>query len=314
VNLVKLIEDFGSEDRCRAYLEELRWPDGVQCPRCGGTTISKIRERNQFDCDSCRYQFSVTAGSIFHDTHLPLWKWFLAVYLIVESKKGISSKQLQRSLDVSYKTAWYLSHRIRAALGEVEDSPLVGIVEVDETLIGGKRVGKGRGYGENKSIVIGAVQRGGNIRLKVVGNVRKNTVQRFIATHVHDDAEFIFTDELKSYEGIGDANTVHDTVQHSRDEYVRGNVHTNTVESVWSLLKRSLIGSYHHLSVKHLPAYVDEIEWRFNNRDNPYLFRDTLLMLLHDEPLPFKELVGKEGSQTATKQRPPIKPLDPEGH
>jgi transposase-like protein len=314
MNLVKLVEDFGSEDRCRSYLEELRWPDGVSCPRCGGKTISRIAKRNQFDCDSCRYQFSVGAGTIFNDTHLPLWKWFLAVYLIVESKKGISSKQLQRTLSVSYKTAWYLSHRIRAAMGEVEEAPLIGIVEVDETLVGGERRGKGKGYRENKTVVIGAIQRGGHVRLKIVPNTRKGTVQSFIASAVHDSAEAIFTDELKSYIGIGDFDTRHETVTHSKDEYVRGNVHTQNVESVWSLFKRSLIGAYHQLSVKHLPAYLDEMEWRFNNRNNPFLFRDTLLVLLHSDPLPYKELVAKPGPRRATNKRPAVKALDPEAH
>src|SRR5919199_3402513 len=158
MSLIKLVERFHSEDECRAYLEELRWPDRIVCPRCGGKIISRIKKRPQFDCNSCRYQFSVTAGTIFNDTHLPLWKWFLAVYLIIESKKGISAKQLQRTLAVSYKTAWYLSHRIRHAMASVEESPLVGVVEVDETLIGGKRKGMGGGYRENKSVVIGAVQ------------------------------------------------------------------------------------------------------------------------------------------------------------
>ena len=116
INLVELVDRFHSEDRCRKYLEELRWPDGVECPRCGEKSVSQIKKRSQYDCNSCRYQFSVTAGTIFHDSHLPLWKWFLAVYLIVESKKGISANQLKRTLGVSYKTAWYLSHRIRAAL------------------------------------------------------------------------------------------------------------------------------------------------------------------------------------------------------
>jgi len=313
MNLPKLIEDFGSEDRCRAYLEELRWPDGVWCPRCGGATISRIVKRNQFDCDSCRYQFSVTAGTLFHDSHLPLWKWFLAVYLIGESKKGISSKQLQRTLGVSYKTAWYLSHRIRAAMGEVEESPLVGIVEVDETLIGGKRTDVGSGYRENKTVVIGAVQRGGNVRLRVIPNTRRQSVMDFIEGSV-DDMAAIFTDELKSYNELGDEGRRHETVQHTADEYVRGDVHTNSVESVWSLFKRSIIGSYHQLSVKHLPAYLDEMEFRFNTRDNPYLFRDTLLVLLHGEALPLKKLVDKPGPRTAKNRKPPIRALDPEGH
>jgi transposase-like protein len=312
VNLPKLIEDFGSEDRCRAYLEGLRWPDGLECPRCLGKTISRIRERNQFDCDSCRYQFSATAGSTFHDTHLPLWKWFLAVYLVCESKKGISSMQLKRTLGVSYKTAWYLSHRIRDAMGSVEESPLVGVVEVDETLIGGKVEGKGQGYRENKSVVIGAVQRGGKIRLRVIPNTRRHHVMDFIEANV--DAAVVYTDELKSYERAIDPETIHETVTHSEGEYVRGGVHTQGVESVWSLFKRSIIGSYHRLSVKHLPAYLDEMEFRFNNRDNPFLFRDTLLVLLHSDPLPYKELVAKPGSPGRPKGKLPVKPLDPEAH
>jgi len=311
VNLVRLVDDFHSEDRCRAYLEELRWPDGLECPRCHGKTISRIVQRNQFDCDSCRYQFSVTAGSTFHDSHLPLWKWFLAVYLMCESKKGISSKQLERTLGVSYKTAWYLTHRIRDAMGSVEESPLVGVVEVDETLIGGKVEGEGRGYRENKSVVIGAVQRdGGKVRLRVIPNTRRGHVLDFIEANV--DASAIYTDELKSYVGAtGSAR--HDTVSHKMEEWVRGDVHTQSVESVWSLFKRSIVGSYHRLSVKHLPAYLDEMEWRFNNRDNPYLFRDTLLVLLHSDPLPYKELVAKPGSRGKAKKAP-VKPLDPEGH
>jgi transposase-like protein len=314
MNLPVLIEQFGSEDRCRAYLEDLRWPDGIECPRCHGRTISRIRDRNQFDCDSCRYQFSVTAGTIFHDTHLGLWKWFLATYLMVESKKGISAKQLQRTLGIkSYKTAWYLAHRIRDAMGSVEESPLVGVVEVDETLVGGKRKDVGRGFRENKSVVIGAIQRGGNVKLRVIPNTRRGNVERFIADAV-SEPEAIFTDELKSYNRLSEDGTRHETVEHKADEFVRGDVHTNTVESVWSLFKRSLIGSYHQVSIKHLPAYLDELEWRFNGRRNPYLFRDTLLVLLHSDPLPLQELVGRKGPSYGVKTAPPITPLDPEGH
>src|ERR671916_2757817 len=141
MNLVELVDRFHDEDKCRRYLEGLRWPDGLECPRCGGKTISHITTRHQLDCDSCRYRFSVTAGTIFHDSHLPLWKWFLAVYLIVESKKGISANQVKRTLNVSYKTAWYLSHRIRAALKDEGAEYLTGIVEADETYVGGKLSG-----------------------------------------------------------------------------------------------------------------------------------------------------------------------------
>jgi transposase-like protein len=163
MNLPKLIERFGSEDKCRAYLEELRWPESVECPRCASKKISRIADRSQYECSDCRYQFSVTAGTIMHDSHLPLWKWFLAIYLIVESKKGISAKQLQRMLSVSYKTAWYLSHRIRDAMGDDDEPPFKGIVEADETWTGGKRRGVGTGSKIGKTLIVGAVERSGEI-------------------------------------------------------------------------------------------------------------------------------------------------------
>ena len=299
VNLVTLMERYGSEDKCRAYLEELRWPDGPVCPRCDGTTISRIRKRNQFDCDSCRYQFSVTAGTLMHDSHLPLSKWFLAIYLMVESKKSISAKQLQRMLGTSYKTAWYLQHRIRDAMGDDEQPLLRGIVEVDETYFGtrrktpkgGKPLGRPGAKDTGKAMVVGAVQRGGEVRLKVKPNAKKTTLHGFVRESVSPDADAIYTDEWKGYLGLSEFGPLHDTVGHGKGEYVRGNVSTNTVESVWSLFQRAIIGSYHTVSLKHLPAYLDEIEWRFNGRDNPFLFRDTLLVLLFGEPLPMKKLV-----------------------
>src|SRR5262249_49268690 len=154
-NLVQLIEQFGSEDKCRDYLEGLRWPEGPKCPRCNSNSVSQVTKRGQYDCNECRYQFSVTAGSVFHDTHLPLWKWFLAVYLMCESKKSISANQIKRTLGISYKTAWYLCHRIRYAMQD--DSRLNGIVEVDDAYVGGPRPGKrGRGAA-GKTGVVGMV-------------------------------------------------------------------------------------------------------------------------------------------------------------
>ncbi|MDX1501524.1 MAG: IS1595 family transposase [Thermoanaerobaculia bacterium] len=293
IDLPGLIERFGSEDACHAYLERLRWPNGIECPRCGGTTISRIKDRRQFDCNGCRYQFSVRVGTIFHDSKLPLWKWFLAVYLVTQSKKGISSKQLERMLGVSYKTAWYLSHRIRAAMKDDSEFPLLkGIVEVDETLIGGKRRGVGRGSREGKTLVVGAVQRGGSVRLAVISERSRSQLHGFIRKHVDPETEAIFTDDWGAYEGIGDHETLHETINHRRKEWVVGNVHTNTVEGVWSLLKRSVVGAYHKLSVKHLPAYLDELEWRFNNRGNPYMFRDTMRRLIGAEVLRYQKLVA----------------------
>ncbi len=301
MNLVKLVEQYGDEDRARACLERLRWPEGVRCPRCDSAKISRVTKRHQFDCDSCRYQFSVTAGTVFHDSHLPLWKWFLATYLMVESKKGISANQLKRTLAVSYKTAWYLCHRIRSAMDEACPDLLVGVVEVDETYIGGRaknmhkdvraRRITGRG-GIDKMMVLGAIERGGKVRLRFEQRTPTGTVIRdFLDVTVADEAEAIYTDKARAYEGIEDEDTRHGSVDHAAMEWVRGEVGTNAIESAWSLLKRSIIGSYHQLSAKHLQAYVDEFSFRFNNRENPYLFRDTLRKLIEGETLTYNALV-----------------------
>jgi transposase-like protein/IS1 family transposase len=292
INLVNLIEKYGNEDKCREYLETLRWPNGVACPRCGSMSISRYREKYVFDCNSCRYQFSITAGTIFHDSHLPLWKWFLATYLMVESKKGISANQMKRALSVSYKTAWYLCHRIRNAMSDGTPNLLKGIVEVDETWVGGKRKDVGHGFKGNKVIAVGAVQREGDAVLQVIKHADRDTLHKFIHSHTAPDTEAIYTDEWPAYNGIADNDTRHETVNHSANEWVRGDVHTNSVENIWSLLKRSIVGSYHQVSKKHLDAYLDELEWRFNNRENPYLFRDTLLKLINSENLLYQELIA----------------------
>ena len=292
INLITLIEKYQNEDDSRAYLEGLRWPDGVACPHCGSKSISRVQKHHIFDCNSCRYQFSVTSSTIFHDTHLPLWKWFTAIYLMIESKKGISANQMKRTLGVgSYRTAWYLCHRIRAAMSNGTPNLLKGIVEVDETLVGGKTQGMGHGYKGNKAIVVGAIERGGDSELGVIEHADSETLLKFIQEHTAPETEAIYTDELPAYKGLEKKGIKHETVNHSADEWVKGDVHTNSVENIWSLLKRSIVGSYHQVSKKHLDAYLDELEWRFNNRENPYLFRDTLLKLIKSENLKYKELV-----------------------
>lgn len=292
MNLMELIDQFGDEDACWDYLEQIRWPDGVECPKCESDRITRIKGGHKFHCNSCGYQFTVTAGTILHDTHLPLRKWFVALYLMIESKKGMSANQLKRTLKVAYKTAWYLCHRIRAAMAELNAEQLSGTVEVDETLIGGKVSGMGRAYRGNKTMVIGVIQRKGKVRLKVIDGADKKTLHKFIKDHTADDTELIITDEWPAYKGIADKNTKHETVNHSEEEWVRGDIHTNTIEGVWSLLNRSVVGTYHKLSAKHLDAYLNELEWRHNNRKNPYLFRDTLMKLLGAEKLEYKELVS----------------------
>lgn len=300
IDLCGLIQQFGNEQQCRNYLESLRWHNGVRCPKCGGDKISSILKRDQYNCDndSCRYQFSVTAGSVFHDTHLPLVKWFLATFLLCQSRKGMSANQLKRMLGVSYKTAWYLCHRIRHAMGdEVEHAKLGGIVEVDETYVGGKRrrgdAPRKHGRGTPKEIVIGIRQRGGDLRFFHAHDVKSGTLAKYIKENVSDDVDVVMTDDFSAYpKAIAKAGVLgeHKAINHSLGLYAIGDLHTNTVESAFSLLKRGIMGTWHRISAKHLQAYLDEMTWRFDNRKNPYLFRDTMVKLLNSDNLEFKEL------------------------
>jgi len=300
--LPDLIERFHSDEACRKALEDIRWPSGIACLKCGSLNVTPVKDRPTHVCRDCAYQFSVTVGTVLQDTKIPLWKWFLATYLICESKKGMSSNQLKRMLGITYKSAWFLTHRIRFAMGLVAVEQLRGIVEIDETFMGGKpryprRNAEGKpmqGFDPNrpKTVVLDAIERGGDVRIRVAPNRFTNELLTFITTEVADDAEAIYTDEWGGYRGLADGNTRHETVNHSKKEYVRGDVTTNSIESVWSLFKRSLIGSYHQLSTKHLDAYLGELEWRFNNRDNEYLFRDTLTALMSPAALEYKDLTA----------------------
>lgn len=302
IDLVKLIRQFGDEQQCRNYLEALRWHNGVRCPKCNGDHISAILKRDQYNCDndSCRYQFSVTAGTIFHDTHLPLSKWFLATYLLCQSRKGMSANQIKRMLGISYKTAWYLCHRIRAAMGaaEMEQQKLGGTVEVDETYIGGKHQGHQHKPGHpacKKQVVIGIRQRGGELRFFHAEDAKSGTLAKYIRENISTDVDVIMTDEFGGYpSALAKAGVFapHKTIKHKSKVYVDGDIHTNTVESAFSLLKRGIIGTWHRVSAKHLAAYLEEMTWRFNNRKNPFLFRDTLKRMLDAENLEFKQLTA----------------------
>ena len=295
-NLLTLIDNYGDDTKCRDLLEHLRWPNGVDCLRCRSLSVSEIDIRAQYDCNDCRYRFSVTAGTIMHDSHLPLRKWFIAIYLMCESEKGISALQLKRTLGVAYKTAWYLAHRIRKAMANdpLDGPTLLGIleVEVDGTLTGSKTRGKGRAYKGNKAWVAGAIQRGGGIRLKRIPNVQRATLRSFIYETIRDKAEAIYTDELAAYLGIADQDTRHETVTHSIEEWAVGDIHTNTMEGVWSLFKVSIIGAFHKVSEKHLDRYVEELEWRYTNRDNDHIFVDTLRRIVKTNPMTYQRLVA----------------------
>jgi transposase-like protein len=300
IDLVELIERYGDDQKCRNYLEHLRWPDGISCPKCGGDKISSILKRDQHNCDSesCGYQFSVTAGTIFHDTHLPLTKWFLATFILCQSRKGVSANQLKRMLGINYRTAWYLCHRIRHAVEQAVDPKLNGTVEMDETYVGGKQH-RGRGWNtpdNNKEIVIGLRQRGGELRFFHAEDAKSGTLAKYIKENVGPDVDVMMTDEFPAYPKAmiraGVKGSHHKTIRHRDRIYVDGDIHTNTVESAFSLLKRGIMGTWHRVSAKHLPAYLDEMTWRFNNRKNPFLFRDTMLRLIHSENLEYKRLTA----------------------
>lgn len=300
INLIELFEKFGSDAKCRQYLQDLRFPDGVTCIRCQSDKISRIIKRNQFMCDACTYQFSVTTGTMFHGSHLPLFKWFATIYLMGESKKGISANQLSRTLKMSYKTAWYLSHRIREAL-KSQETKMSGTIEIDETFVGGEfRNMHGEALqrarmrpNKGKLITVGALQRNGHIRLKRVPNTTSETLLAFVKTLVDKSTEVIYTDDARYYNKLEkEVKKDHETVNHREGEYVRhGIIHTNGIENVFSLFKRSIVGSFHHISAKHIDRYLDEFEHRFNNRSNPYHFRDTVLRMLDAENMKYKELV-----------------------
>ncbi len=299
MNLVEMIQDFADEGKCRAYLEGLRWPNGLECLRCKSPKVYRLVKRDQFLCSSCEYQFSVTVDTIFHDTHLPLVTWFLATFLLCEAKKGMSACQIQRSLGIkTYKTAWYLCHRIRRAMLEAQPKKLGGTVEIDETYVGGKaRRWRPKSI---KKVVIGIRQRNGDLRLIHAEDARSATVSEIIKANVGGHVEVIMTDESAIYPWA--LNQIqkekHRTINHTR-EYAHGDVHTNTVESAFFLLKRGIVGSWHKVSAKHLPAYLDEMCFRFNNRKNPYLFRDTILKLISSPNLEYKELTAQQAEPAA---------------
>jgi len=319
VSLGEIFIKFSTDEQCLDYISNMRWPDGiVRCPTCGDKNITKYerpvaptrktrsesREKKKanrrawfYIClnKDCRQQFSPTSGTLFADSHLPLITWFHAIGLMLNAKKGISAKQLQRDLGIGgYKTAWYLNHRIREAMGNGDIPKLGGIVEIDETYVGGKILGKGIKYArKQKQVVMGAIQRGGEVRLEHVTGATLGNFREFIQKHVSEDAERVMTDQHRAYPAaLGTLVDRHETVNHIIKEYVRGDVTTNTIESVFSLFKRGVIGQYHKLSAKHLQRYLTEFEYRFNRRKDADAFIETVRRLCGFKPLRFADLTS----------------------
>jgi transposase-like protein len=293
--LLEMLNKYSTDDKCREILTKLRWPEGVRCPRCNEDRVFWIQDRKQFECSSCSYQFSVTTGTIFNDTHLPLQKWFAATYLLCESKKGMSACQVQRTLGMSYKTAWYLCHRVRSAMAQAYKPMLDGKVEMDATYVGGVNRGKGRiARVDNKEVVIGIRKRNGDLRFFHAKDAKAGTLAQYIRDNISEDVEVIFTDDASANPvavkkaGRGE----HKTIRHSSGVYVMGDIHTNTVESAFSLLKRGIMGTWHKISAKHLPAYLEEMEFRFNRRNRTDLFIDTLRHMVTAPVLTFERLTA----------------------
>jgi transposase-like protein len=250
------------------HLAKIRWPEGPICVHCQSKKIYTLNvasaKRVVLKCGTCRKQFSATVGTIFEDSHIALNKWFMAFQLMASSKKGMSAHQLHRMLDITYKSAWFMAHRIRHTMKQTPfGGKLGGIVEADETYIGGKSHGVGPIKG--KMPVFALVERGGRVRSFTMPLVTAVNLKRAIHEHVEKSAT-LMTDELAGYTKIGKGFTDHQTVNHSQKEYVRGEASTNTVEGYFSLLKRGLTGTYHHVSPRHLHRYLDEFNFRYNGR------------------------------------------------
>lgn len=281
MNLSRLAKEFSHEDAARAFMEELRWGKDAKnaaCPKCGGADPYRLKARpgssirkGVWKCRACRKQFTVTVGTVFESSHIPLSKWLLAIHLLASSKKGISAHQLHRNLGITYEAAWFMAHRLRYAMMEGPLAALLsGVVEVDETYVGAKhkRGTKGGrpGPDSHKAPVVALIQRGGRMRALPMPRVTAENLRKAITDHVDMAQSTLITDEAPMYTLIGREFQRHGVVNHAHKEYVREDVYTNTAEGFFSLLKRGINGVYHHVGRGHLGRYCDEFSFRYNNR------------------------------------------------
>lgn len=301
-NLIDLITTYNTEEKCSRYIAFKRWGENPVCPHCGqDEKVYKFSNGLYYKCGSCRKKFTVRVGTIFQDSKIPLTKWFAAIYLFSCRSKGISSLQLSKDLRITQKSAWHMLHRLRYGMAHPEYSkPLSGTVEMDETYVGGLeknkhkhlRTGK-QGRGSDKTPVVAMIERKGKVKTAVLDSVKAHSLTTLAFNGIEANSRVI-TDSFNAYWMLR-AKFKHDTINHSEDEYVRGDVHTNTVESYFSLLKRNIYGIYHFASKKHLQKYLDEVAYRFNNRDISDSARfNQVLRQSNVGRLEYRTLIGKQ--------------------
>lgn len=301
MNLLAISQAFSTEDQALDYWVKTRWPKGVRCIACDHAKIYSIATRGKtgkpcrlFECAACGLHFSAITGTLFHDSHLPLRKWFMAMALMCEAKKGISANQVARHLGCQYKTAWYLCHRIRKAMEELNSAPIGGqgkIVEVDETFVGGRKLRKGhKAAVDAKICVLGIAERGGRVHLQRIDNLKAASIRPVLEAKLNPDTDKVVTDSASVYNWIIPAEK-HEAVVHQEEFRTQGFTAAQTVESAFSLFKRGIMGSYHKLSKDHLDSYLQEFCWRFNRRHaQPSMFDTLLGELAAKKPMTYKTL------------------------
>jgi transposase-like protein len=286
MNIIEVYKKFPSQASCIEHLETVRWKGTPTCPYCKSPKVTAVKKEHRYHCNNCNTSFSVTVGTIFHKTKVDFQKWFVAISLVLNAKKGLSARQLGRDIQVTKDTAWFMGMRIRKAMAEYGDL-LEGIIEVDETYVGGKpRPGtinnpnasgtaNKRGRGTKKIPVVGMAERGGRVHAKVVKNTSQMTLSRLVRQNIDPEKAKVFTDEFSGYLKLA-GFVEHKTVNHGAKQYVNGEVHTNTIEGFWALLKRGIVGQYHKVSAGHLPKYINEFTYRHNHRKNAFVFEQTI--------------------------------------
>ena len=289
MHLFSIFQQFPDQQACISHLEEVRWGEEPACPFCESPRVARKAERDlvgRWNCHACKSSFNVLSGTIFEKTRIPLQKWFLAISLVLNAKKSLSSYQLGRDLDLNQRSAWYMQQRIRAAMTQ-GDRLLSGLVEADETYVGGKPRRTNRkedhtpnkpGRGTKKTAVIGAVERGGQVMAQVAKDLTGKGIVKFLKSGVDLDDALLLTDEYRGYRAV-DSLLPHAVINH-QEQYADGWLHTNTIEGFWALIKRAWYGSHHHYSPLYMPLYIAETCWKYNERKNPNAFATFLRRVL----------------------------------